>query len=71
MGEEARASHCRALPRVIIQQQPWPRLLLRGAKKDKIDCFVFRASSHIPIPRLLSLSVRLGNGETGLLYAEN
>ncbi len=39
MGEEARASHCRALPRVIFQQQPWLRLY-GGAKKDKIDCFV-------------------------------
>ncbi len=29
----------------------------RGPKKYKIDCFVFRASSRIPIPRLLSLSI--------------
>ncbi len=56
MGEEARASHCSALPRVNFPEQPWPRLV-RRAKTIRLRLFCLGASNRIPIPRLLSLSI--------------
>ncbi len=53
MGEEVRVSHCSALPRVIFQQQPWPRPLNGGAKKIRLRLFCLGASNRIPIPQLL------------------
>ncbi len=33
IGEGTRASHCSALPRVVIQQRPWPRECQYGGAK--------------------------------------
>ncbi len=57
IGEGAREFHCSALPRVVIQHdlgrgQCW----YGGARKDKIDLFVFGASGCIP-SQLFSLSI--------------
>ncbi len=51
MGEEQ--GHCSALPRVIFQQQSWPRPLNGGAKKIRLRLFCLGASNRIPIPQLL------------------
>ncbi len=61
MGEEARASHCSALPRGNFPAATLPRPLCERAKNDKI---VLSSSNHIPIPRLLSLFILVSNTAT-------
>ncbi len=58
-GRNARASHCSALPRVNF---PTAALAKASAgsgepKKIRLRLFGLGASSRIPIPRLLSLSI--------------
>ncbi len=62
-GRNARASHCSALPRV-----DFPAAALAEAsagsgepKKIRLRLFSLGASNHIPIPRLLSLSILVSN----------
>ncbi len=57
IGEGARESHCSALPRVVIQHDLGRgRCWYGGARKDKIDLFVFGANSCIT-SQLFSLSI--------------
>ncbi len=62
-GRNARASHCSALPRV-----DFPAAALAEAsavtgepKKIRLRLFSLGASNHIPITRLLSLSILVSN----------
>ncbi len=62
MGEEARASHCSALPRVDFPAAALAEATVRGSqKKIRLRLFCLGASNRIPIPRLLSLSILVSN----------
>ncbi len=61
MGEEARASHCSALPRVEFPTAALAKDTVRGSQKIRLRLFCLRASNRIPIPRLLSLSILVSN----------
>ncbi len=50
-GRNARASHCSALPSAVTGEP----------KKIRLRLFSLGASNHIPIPRLLSLSILVSN----------
>ncbi len=52
MGEEARASHCSALPRGNFSSSDLAKATVRGSQK-RYDLFCLRVSNRIPIPRLL------------------
>ncbi len=62
MGEEARASHCSALPRGNFSNSDLGQgHCAREPKKISLRLFCLRASNRIPIPRLLSLSILVSN----------
>ncbi len=62
MGEEARASHCSALPRGNFSSSDLGQgHCAREPKKIRLRLFCLRASNRIPIPRLLSLSILVSN----------
>ncbi len=61
MGEEARASHCSALPRVEFPTAALAEATVWGSQKIRLRLFCLRASNRIPIPRLLSLSILVSN----------
>ncbi len=62
-GRNARASHCSALPRVDFPAAALAEAsaVYRGPKKIRLRLFSLGASNHIPIPRLLSLSILVSN----------
>ncbi len=62
MWEEARASHCSALPRGYFSSSDLGQgHCAREPKKIRLRLFCLRASNRIPIPRLLSLSILVSN----------
>ncbi len=61
MGEEVRASHCSALPRVEFPTAALAEATVRGSQKIRLRLFCLRTSNRIPIPWLLSLSILISN----------